>query len=192
MIEDGLLRAGFLRAGFLADRLGDLVAKRAARRSRIGLLILKMADQARRRRDRDVAPLDDLRVTGGAAQPFAAAQLGEVRPMIEEHVPELLPPAQQTPFVTLQTRLVLDLGPGIGAVGTGDVARHHRRRLELLAQLLLGPRRDMTVDAGDIVVARQLPRFEVGVHHVAGAAERRRRRDLHDPEGQDRSQPHRH
>jgi hypothetical protein len=171
------------------DLVGDLVAERAARRARPRLLTLEVAQDAGGDGDGNVAALHDLRVAGGAAQRLAPAHGAQVRGVVEQHVAEQLLARQEAPLVTAQAGGVVDLRPRVGAVGAGEVARHHRQRLVLLAQLGGHPRRDVALDAGDVLVRGGLPRLVVRIHDVAGAAESRAAADLHRRGHEDQSQP---
>src|SRR5678815_2361688 len=143
------------------------MAERAPRGPGAGGLVLEVAQDACRSGDGDVAALHDLRMAGGAAKALAAPHAGEMRRVIEQDVAEQLLAREESPLVTDQAGGIVDLGPGIGAVRAGEIARDHREGFVLLSELVLEAGRDMALDAGDVVMRRLRPGFEIRLHDMA-------------------------
>src|SRR5678815_4391991 len=110
-------------------------------------------------------------MAGGAAKALAAPHAGEMRRVIEQDVAEQLLAREESPLVTDQAGGIVDLGPGIGAVRAGELARDHREGFVLLPELVLEAGWDMALDAGDVVMRRLRPGFEIRLHDMARAAE---------------------
>ena len=141
------------RDGARADLLlGIQVTKRAPRGSLARLLPLEVAEDARRGGDRDVAPLDDLRVAGRAAQRLSAPHFDQVGRVVEQDVADHLLPHEEASIMAAEACCVLDFGPRVRPVCAREVAGDHRESLELLSYLGGDAGRDVALDAGDVLM----------------------------------------
>ena len=168
--------------------IGNLVTERAPGGAGSGLLILEVTQDAGRRRNRNMATLDDLRMTGRATQLLPAAKLRQMRGVIEQDVPKHLFSSEKPSFVALEAGRILDLRPGIGTVGPREIASHHRDRLVFLSNLGSDSRGNVALDTSNPGMTRGAPGLVVGRHHVAGATKLRRRADLDRAEDTDQSE----
>ena len=161
-----------------ASRGDDLVRHGVAERATPGAMvqrrILEVAQETRAGCHRDVLPLNDLRVAAGTTQLLAAAQLGQVRLMIEENFAVQLTPEQQAFGVAAaaQATAVGHVAPRFAAVGARKVAGHHRQCFDLFWISDCDPRRNVALHASDIAMRGVLPRLVVRPHVVTGPTER--------------------
>jgi hypothetical protein len=199
VVAEGALHAQALHVSVIEgesrggdELLWDFVTQRAARGALVELCIFEMTQEARALRDGDVLPLNYLGVAARAAQFLLAAHLEQMGPVIKEHVLEDFAAHQEALFVAAgaQARLVGDLSPRVSPVRPGEVFDDHGEGFVFLLKFCGDPRRDVALDAGDIVVRRGLPRFIVGLHDMARPAERRLGAGLHRQER--RGNPHGH
>ena len=148
---------------------------------------LEMAQEAGAVGHLEVVAHDHLGVAGGAAQLAAPAQALQVRAVVEADAHRLVrDQSLEEPrgvAARAQAGGVFHLGERLGGVGARDVLDHLRDGLELVPDH--GPRagrRIVALDAGDVAVLGVRPRLPVRLHDVAGAAEARALRVLHEPE----------
>jgi hypothetical protein len=152
-------------------------------------LPLEVAKHAGRWGDRDVASLDDLRVARSTAKLLASPHFGEVGRVIEQNVPIHFLPEEKPLLVTAKAARVVNLRPGVGPIGAGEVTRHHGQGFVFLPKLRGETRRDVAIDAGHFAVCRRAPGLEVRLHDVTAAAkggcgaQLRGYRDHHEPDG---------
>lgn len=179
--------------GLCQHLVGNLMAKRAPRFPLIEGLALEMTDEAVLLIDSYVAAHGHMwigrrrgsiarghrskgssrGVTRRAPELLAAAHLGHVWSMIELDLVECLLSWQQPSFVTVQASRLIDVGPRLGAIGSGEITRDHRESFVLLAQLGRNPRWYVAFDASDLAVGGGLPGLEVRLHHVTAPAKLR-------------------
>ena len=72
--------------------------------------------------------------------------------MVEEDVAEDLSARKQPSLVALQAGNVIDFRPGVRAICTGEITHHHRHGFRLLLDFGIETRRDVALDAGDLLV----------------------------------------
>jgi hypothetical protein len=144
------------KAGGGDHLLGHFMAEDAAAGSLVEGIVLEVAEKAGAGGDRDVTTLHDLGVATGTAQLLLSAHLGQVGPVVKEDIVVDLP-TEQHPFLmtaATQAALVIHLGPRIGGVGPGKIARHHGHGLIFFAHLRSDPGWDVALNTGDVFVGR--------------------------------------
>jgi len=143
--------------------------------------LVEMALEARAVRNRHMFPLNDLGMAGHATELFATAEFRhvlaviEVNPFVDDVVPiDLL--LGMAPFP--HTARVIDLR----VIARRNLPRNHQNDMGLglpfTPKLILKSRLEMALDAVDILVARMLPGFDIGIHVVTQTAELGRFRRL--------------
>ena len=135
-------------------------------------LALKVAQVARYFRDCHVAALNNLAVAGSTAQLDAAYRFTQmVRVVKLDVLLEDYRPRQKPRVVApaAQTRRIVDLRMELRIELSGKVRNHLVKCRELCFKL--PARTVVALNAAYIAVAGLLPRFDVGVHYVAGITE---------------------
>ncbi len=134
--------------------------------------------------------LNDLGVAAGAAQVLAATHLTQVVGMIESN-PRVVDLTLELPLrmtAGSQAGGVLDLRPGLDAVGACDVLHDLVGGLDLAHRLGFDAGRVVALDALHRVVGGAGPGIVVGLHDVAVSAEAGLAAVLDEPDRADRSQ----
>ena len=160
--------------GPVGGEMALLAAAQGLEAARV-LLALQVAEEAGGLGHHHVGADHDLAVAGGAAQLLPGPALAQVLAVVEADeilVGEVALEEARGVAVGAEAAAVLYLGEGLGAVGAGDELGHLGEGLELDAQGVTVAGRVVAVDAGDEVVLRGGPGLVVGLHDVAGAAER--------------------
>jgi hypothetical protein len=163
----------------LDDLIGHCVAKHTSGRGRFRILALEVAEDTGRTGYRHVLALHNLTMTGSAAKPLFTTEVSQMRRVIEENVSQEFLAGQQASFMTAQTGGIIDLSPGPGPVGRGEIGSDHGEGLEFLSHCVGNARRYMAVHASDIAVSRCRPRVIVRPHDMTGATELGLARDFH-------------
>ena len=161
---------------------GDLVAVGARAQPLVEMLPLEMAEETGGRRDRHVFALHDLAVATGATEFFAAADLLHVGLMVERDgdIADMeVDAARQEPRLVTAGAKATRVGDFGGRAGPGpgsDVLRQLDEAQQLAPHLTSHSRREVALDAGNVLVRRCFPGLVIRFHNVATGRRLRARR----------------
>ena len=82
--------------------------------------------------------------------------------VVEEDIPKDFLAGQQSTLVAFEAGHIVDFGPGIGAVGAGEIAHDHGYSFFFLLDFRVDTGRNMTFHAGYFFMRRGLPGIVVG------------------------------
>jgi len=143
--------------------------------------LVKVADETFHVGHDHVSALNDLRVTGRAAELLLPFHLLDMLAVVEDNIPKDEVALQILPIVAtaLQAARIIYLGMCLGGALSGDEVCHRQLAVFPLAlQVVHKPGLVMAVDAGHVAVGRRLPGLHIDRHVVADTAEEGLFRDL--------------
>jgi len=128
-----------------------------------------------------------LGMAGSTTKLPAAALLGQMRPVVESYafIPDFNPAFKEPGSVAAGAKAgsVGHFRVRLGGIGARYILGHLRKRLELVPEVRLnGGWRIMAFNAGDFIMLGAVPGIIIRLHYMAGIAEIRRLRIMHQRE----------